>query len=155
MALMLPAPKLSEAEVFARVIAAGKNCALPKVHTIWVVNNPSPSTLFYRDRSDLDNICYAIPVGRLTQFLSLRLSWRETKPLSMPIRIRKRLSKMPSNAWINPEDIVVSKPKLTQKPNKVKKFRSRGKCASAADRAKEAEFWTEMLDSALGKCEQN
>lgn len=63
-----PAPKLSEEEVFARVIAAGKNCALPKVHTIWVVNNPSPSTLFYRDRSDLDNICYAIPVGHLTRF---------------------------------------------------------------------------------------
>jgi|SRR5271166_1837967 len=61
-------PKPSEAEVTARLIEIGRNATVPNPHTVWVVNDPSPSTLFFRDRSDLDNICYPIPVGHMTRF---------------------------------------------------------------------------------------
>ena len=63
------APKKSQEEIIAGAIAAGQNCAVPNPHTVWVVNNPAPDTLFYRDRSDLDNICFQVPIGHLTGYI--------------------------------------------------------------------------------------
>ncbi len=62
------APKKSEEEIRAGAIAAGQNCEVPNPHTVFVVNNPSAATLFYAGRSDIDNICYAVPIDHLSFF---------------------------------------------------------------------------------------
>ena len=62
------APKKSEQEVIAGAIAAGQNCQVPTPHTAWCVVNPTQSTLFYHSRSDIDNICFAVPIDHLTVF---------------------------------------------------------------------------------------
>lgn len=63
----LPPP--TQAEIFARLIEIGKNAKVSEPHTVWVVENPPVSgRFFYQDRSDVDNICYAIPVGHLETY---------------------------------------------------------------------------------------
>lgn len=59
-------PKPTDAEIIARLIEIGRNAHVPNPHTVWVVENPPVSRrFFYSDRSDVDNICYALPVGHL------------------------------------------------------------------------------------------
>lgn len=67
--------ELSDAEVTARLIEAGNYIYQMNPHTVYVVENPSPNGPFFKERSDVDNICYAIPVSHLEQypFSSIRL----------------------------------------------------------------------------------
>jgi hypothetical protein len=63
-----PAPVRSQEEIIAAVIEAGRNASVPNPHTVWVVENVPFGPYPYPDRSDLDNICYALPVGHLERF---------------------------------------------------------------------------------------
>lgn len=56
-------PKLTDAEITARLIEIGRNAKVPDPHTVWVVEDPSTYFPFYKDRSNLDNVCYAMPVS--------------------------------------------------------------------------------------------
>lgn len=62
--------KASDAEVRQRLIDIGKNAGVPAVHTVWCVEDPSPNGPFYKDRSDVDNICYAIATIQFQEFYS-------------------------------------------------------------------------------------
>lgn len=61
------APTLTPEQITARLIEIGRT-PLPNPHTVWVVEDPSPNGPFYKDRSELDNICYTLPVGHLEKF---------------------------------------------------------------------------------------
>ncbi len=62
-----PAPKLTDAQYRARLIELG-SIKLPDPHTVWVVEDPSTCFPFYKDRSDVDNICYQIPVAHFEKY---------------------------------------------------------------------------------------
>lgn len=61
-------PPPSREEIIARLIEIGRTASVPRPHTVWVVEDPSMSGGHYHDRSDVDNICYALPVGHLTEY---------------------------------------------------------------------------------------
>ncbi len=61
-------PKPTDAEIIARLIEIGRNAKLPDPHTVWVVEDPSTNFPFYKDRSELDNICYAMPVSHFEAY---------------------------------------------------------------------------------------
>jgi hypothetical protein len=62
------APPPSREEIIARLIEIGRT-PIPKVHTVWVVEDPPISGMWpYRDRPRLDMICYHIPAGHLEKF---------------------------------------------------------------------------------------
>lgn len=61
-------PKPTDAEITARLIEIGRNAKVPDPHTVWVVEDPSTYFPFYKDRSNLDNVCYAMPVSHFEMF---------------------------------------------------------------------------------------
>src|ERR1035441_4606252 len=73
-----PAPVRSQEEIIAAVIEAGRIAQVPRVHTAWCVQDPNVSTMFYRDRSDLDNICRQVPYYHLDKFSSLTMTRNHT-----------------------------------------------------------------------------
>ena len=63
--------KATDAEVRQRLIDIGSNAGLgPGPNTVWVVEDPSPGGPFYKDRSDVDNICYAMAPIQFETFYS-------------------------------------------------------------------------------------
>jgi hypothetical protein len=62
--------KATDAEVRQRLIDIGSSAGLRAVHTVWCVEDPSPNGPFYKDRSDVDNICYAIDPIQFETFYS-------------------------------------------------------------------------------------
>ena len=62
-------PPPTQEEIFARLIEIGKNAKVSEPHTVWVVESPPVSgRLFYQDRSDVDNICHAMPVSHFEAY---------------------------------------------------------------------------------------
>jgi hypothetical protein len=60
-------PKPTDAEITARLIEIGRT-PMPDPHTVWVVEDPSTYFPFYKDRSNLDNVCYAMPVSHFEAY---------------------------------------------------------------------------------------
>lgn len=58
--------KPSIEEIYARLIELGRNAKIPNPHSVWVVE--SQDSFRYDNRSELDHICYLIPVLHLELF---------------------------------------------------------------------------------------
>lgn len=68
------APKLTDEEYRARPIQIGNDAKVSDPHTVWVVESPSANFPFFKNRSDVDNICYAMPVSHFDIYPSNRLT---------------------------------------------------------------------------------
>ena len=65
------AVKATDTEVRQRLIDIGRNAGLgPGPNTVWCVEDASPNGPFYQDRSDVDNICYAMAPVQFQTFYS-------------------------------------------------------------------------------------
>jgi hypothetical protein len=64
-----PEPKRSEEEIRASLIEIGRNATTPEPHSVWVVEDPHPLGLYcHANRSEVDNICYLMPVGHFDAY---------------------------------------------------------------------------------------